>query len=193
MVVRDGDFVLVHHHRVLFPSSLSRKTRRNTPSNARIGAPAVVTFFRFAQVLCVCEESQSCSSSRIVVACWCLLCFGFREEFFCVGFWGLGFRGNEKNIPLVTNSSSLSFVAVRTCGDFFVSRATPQTHTSSLSLALSSSRCFCGRSFFLSSLSKKDQQTRFGFLLIFCAQNGNFQRENIIETQLCAMFPRARS
>ena len=43
---------------------------------------AVVTFFRFAQVLCVREESQSCSSSRIVVACWCLLCFGFEKNFF---------------------------------------------------------------------------------------------------------------
>lgn len=193
MVVRDGDFVLVHHHRVLFPSSLSRKTRRNTPRNARIGAPAVVTFFRFAQVLCVCEESQSCSSSRIVVACWCLL-FWFREKILCctsLGFWVKNVRGNEKNIPLV--QFLLTFICCGTCGDFFVSRATPRIHTSSLSLALSSSRCFCGRSFFLSSLSKKDQQTRFGFLLIFCAQIGNFQRENIIETQLCAMFPRARS
>lgn len=101
-------------------------------------------------------------------------------------------KGEREKYSPSTNSSSLSFVAVRTCGDFFVSRATPQIHISSLSLALSS-RCFCGRSFFLSSLSKKDQQTRFGFLLIFCAQIGNFQRENIIETQLCVMFPRARS
>ena len=47
-----------------------------------MGAAVVVTFFRFAQVLCVREESQSCSSSRIVVACWCLLCFGFEKNFF---------------------------------------------------------------------------------------------------------------
>ena len=132
------------------------------------------------------------SSSRVGVCCVLVS----RKNFFVlyeVRVLGLKNEGEEKNIPLKTNSSSLSFVAVRTCGDFFVSRATPQTHISSLSLALSSSRCFCGRSFFLSSLSKKDQQTRFGFLLIFCAQIGNFQRENIIETQLCVMFPRARS
>ena len=97
-------------------------------------------------------------------------------------------RGNEKNIPLETNSSSLSFVAVRVV--IFLYHARHHKYTYHLSLALSS-RCFCGRSFFLSSLSKKDQQTRFGFLLIFCAQIGNFQRGNIIETIVCDVSPRA--
>ena len=120
--------------------------------------------------------------------------FWFRGRIFLcctsLGFWVLLTGGTRKIFPY---QFLLTFICCGTCGDFFVSRATPQTHISSLSLALSSSRCFCGRSFFLSSLSKKDQQTRFGFLLIFCAQIGNFQRENIIETQLCVMFPRARS
>ena len=142
-------------------------------------------------MLCVCEESQSCSSSRIVVACWCLLCFGFEKNFFVLyEFRVLKCEGEREKYSPSTNSSSLSFVAVRVV--IFLYHARHHKYTYHLSLALSS-RCFCGRSFFLSSLSKKDQQTRFGFLLIFCAQIGNFQRENIIETQLCVMFPRARS
>ena len=131
------------------------------------------------------------SSSRVGVCCVLVS----RKNFFVlyeVRVLGLKNEGEEKNIPLEPippHFHLLRYVRVV----IFLYHARHHKYTHHLSLALSSSRCFCGRSFFLSSLSKKDQQTRFGFLLIFCAQIGNFQRENIIETQLCVMFPRARS
>jgi|TARA_B110000305_G_scaffold201668_1_gene229563 hypothetical protein len=65
------------------------------------------------------------------------------------------------------------FHLLRYVGDYFVLRATTQIYH--LSLALSRvvfARFYSStRSFFLSSLSKKE----FGLSLIFCVQIGNFQ------------------
>ena len=102
-----------------------------------------------------------------------------------------GRRGNEKKYSPLYYQFLLTFICCGTCGDFFVLRATTQTYH--LSLALSRvvfARFYSStRSFFLSSLSKKD----FGLSLIFCVQSGNVQRENIIERQswCCDVSPRA--
>ena len=84
-----------------------------------------------------------------------------------------GRRGNEKKYSPLYYQFLLTFICCGTCGDFFVLRATTQIYH--LSLALSHvvfARFYSStRSFFLSSLSKKD----FGLSLIFCVQSGNFQ------------------
>ena len=158
MVVRDGDFVLVHHHRVLFPSSLSRKTRRNTPRNARIGA-AVVTFF-VSRKCCVCEESQSCSSSRIVVACWCLLCFGFEKNFFVLyEFRVLKCEGEREKYsprPIPPHFHLLRYVRVV----IFLYHARHHKHTYHLSLSLSHRRVVFADVLSFSLLSPKKTNRR---------------------------------
>ena len=82
-----------------------------------------------------------------------------------------GEGGTRKNIlPCITNSSSLSFVAVRAV--IFLYYA--QQHKYIISLSLSHRVVFADVLSF-SLLSPKKTNTCLGFLLIFCAQIGNFQ------------------